>query len=133
MLDLNDLLLCQWSKEGTGPVFYNCWNFNREIFRRFGKFLPLYSEYIESLSLRDAFIRKIKDHDFIRLTGPEPICLVGLIIEPPGLTHGGVVLEDSKRFIHIEEKKGVTMPRLDDKRWALRIEGYYRYVGNHKN
>lgn len=126
--NLSDLLLCRWSEDGEGPVFYNEWNFNREVLRRFGKFLPTYSEYIASLSERGAFTGKIKEHYFIELAAPEPLCLVELMDKPPSLTHCGVVLDDNKRFIHIEARKGVTMHRLDDKRWASRIVGYYRYV-----
>ena len=135
-LELCDLLLCEFSKDGNGPHFYNCWNLSREVFKRAGKTLPLYSEWIQSISMRDLLIRKLKNSDdFILLNKPEFLAIVALRLEPlhpDCITHMGVVVSN-RRFIQVRKNPaGVSIERLDSPRWTKRFEGFYRYVGNNK-
>ncbi len=129
-LELSDLLLCKFSKDGDGPHFYNCWNLCREVYRRAGLFLPLYSNWVKTITGRDAVIRKVMNDDFLLLSKPEFMCVVGLKLHPKCITHMGVVIS-KRKFIHIR-KNGVSIERLDNSRWIKRIEGLYRYVGNNK-
>ena len=135
-LELCDLLLCEFSKDGNGPHFYNCWNLSREVFKRAGKTLPLYSKWIQSISMRDLLIRKLKNSDeFIPLNKPEFLAILALRLyprHPNCITHMGVVI-NKHRFIQVRKNPvGVSMERLDNPIWIKRTEGFYRYVGNNK-
>ena len=131
-LELHDLLLAQFSENGDGPMFYNCWNSSREIYKRFGRWLPRYSDYIAAISQRDNLIRTIIDDDFISISKPEIPCIVTFRLsryEPRAITHMGVVIS-KRRFFHISKRVGASAIRLDDRRWSKKIEGFYRYAGN---
>ena len=128
-LELHDLLLARFSENGEGPKEYNCWNLCREIYRRCGKALPKYSDYIAVISQRDNLIKTVIEDDFLRIDKSEPLCLVTLMLAPRAITHIGVVL-DNRRFIHVRRNVGVVVERLDNKAWKKRIEGFYRYAGN---
>lgn len=135
-LELHDLLLCEFSDYGDGPHFYNCWNLVREVFRRAGKCLPSYSEWIESIVDRNGFIESFRHcGDFIELDKPEQLAIVTLKLSPRHsncITHMGTVI-DKRRFIQIRKNPiGVSIERLDNKRWVKRIEGFYRYVRDNK-
>ena len=128
-LELHDLLLAQFGEDGEGPKEYNCWNLCREIYRRCGKFLPKYSDYIAAVSQRDNLIKEIIETDFVRIDKPDPMCLVTLKLAPRMITHIGCVL-DNRRFIQVRRNVGVSIERLDNKQWLRRIEGFYKYAGN---
>jgi len=135
-LELRDLLLCEFSKDGNGPHFYNCWNFSREVFRRAKRQLPLYSEWIESICDRNNFIENLKNcGDFIELNKPEFLAIITLRLSQRRfkcITHMGVVV-NKRQFIQIRKAPvNVAIERLDDKRWIKRFEGFYRYVGDNK-
>jgi len=135
-LELRDLLLCEFSKDGNGPHFYNCWNLVREVFRCAGKHLPSYSKWVESIVDRNGFIESLRHcGDFIELDKSEYLAIVTLKLSPRHsdcITHMGTVI-DKRRFIQIrKEPVGVSIERLDDKQWMRRFEGFYRYVGNNK-
>ena len=71
-LEWSDLLLCKFSKDGQGPKTYNCWNLCREIYKRAGRSLPLYSNWICDVSIRCQLIETLKEgSDFIKLEKPE--------------------------------------------------------------
>jgi len=126
-LELHDLLLAEFEEDGTGPN-YNCWNLCREVYRRAGKFLPKYSEYIQLIADRNDFIQAVKSNDFIELDKPEPLAIVTFRLKPRMITHLGVVL-DNRRFIHIRKNGGCAIERLDIGRYSKKIEGFYRYAG----
>lgn len=60
-----------------------------------------------------------------KLDGPEEGCGVAIRIGP-FVSHIGMVLPDGK-FIHANQRTGITVARLDDVQWINRIAGYYRY------
>ena len=124
---MEDLLLTQFSKDGNGPIFYNCWNYCREVARRAGKILPVFSNWVEEISLRDKIIRGFSKSDFLCLPGPEPFCIVTMRLVTKYINHCGIVLEDGKHFTQIR-RIGPSIERLDDSKWMKRIEGFYRYV-----
>lgn len=131
-LRLRDLLLCEFSKNGNGPHFYNCWNLSREVFRRAGKSLPLYSEWIQSVVNRNNFIESLRScGDFIELDKSEFLAIATLRLSPHHpdcITHMGVVIS-KRQFIQIRKAPtNVAIERLDDPKWIKRIEGFYRYV-----
>ena len=127
-LELHDLLTARFEENGEGPN-YDCWNLCREVYRRAGKFLPRYSEYLAGIVERNNLIQIVKSADFERIEKPEPLAIVTFRLKPRMITHMGVVL-DKYRFIHIRKKAGVAIQRLDFGLWAKKIEGFYRYAGN---
>ena len=93
-LELSDLLLARFSEDGDGPKEFNCWNLCREIYRRCGKFLPKYSDYISDISQRDNLIKSVIADDFVRIDKPESLCMVTLKLRPRAITHIGCVLDN---------------------------------------
>jgi len=129
-LELHDLLTAEFEEDGEGPN-YNCWNLCREVFRRAGKVLPRYSEYISDIAERNNLIQAIKNSDdFMNIENPEPLAIVAFRLRPNTITHMGVLI-DKHRFIHIRKKAGVAIERLDIGIWSKKIEGFYRYAANH--
>lgn len=125
-LELHDLLLCEFERNGEGPN-YDCWNLCREVYRRAGKYLPRFSDYIATIANRNNLICKIRKSSFIKIDKPEPLAIVAFQLRPRMITHMGVVL-DNCRFIHISKKCGVAIGRLDIGQWSKKIEGFYRYA-----
>ena len=127
-LELHDLLTAEFEENGEGPN-YDCWNLCREVYRRAGRQLPRFSDYIKKCFERNEVIERCKENDFIKLDRPELLAIVTFRLKPRMITHMGIVL-DGQRFIHIRRKAGVAIERLDIGRWAKKIEGFYRYVAN---
>lgn len=113
-----DLIGAPWSEQ------FNCWDLCREMFRRSGRDLPLYSEYIGDLVERRAFIDLNIENDFTKAAEPEAGCLV--VFRLLGELHMGYML-DRFNFIHCQRKKSVVVEPL--KRWEKMISGYWRYTG----
>lgn len=129
-LELRDLLTAEFAEDGDGEGFYNCWNLIREVYRRAGRVLPEYSEYIAAIADRSNLIETIKDDDFVPLSRPEFLAIV-LFTVRGAYTHMGVVI-DRNRYIHMRKKAGVAIERLDIGEWSKRIEGFYSYAGSCK-
>lgn len=132
MLNIEDMLVFQFSKNGNGPIFYNCWNYCRAVAKRAGKLLPPYSDWIEELSIRDEAMRGFLKGDFVSIPKPEPFCMVTIRLVSKFINHCGIVLEDGKHFTQIR-KIGPSIERLDDANWVKRIEGFYRYVKHNQD
>lgn len=129
-LELHDLLTAEFEEDGEGPN-YNCWNLCREVYRRAGRFLPKYSDYIVGIIERNSLIQIVKNSDdFISIEKSEPLAIVAFQLRPQAITHMGVVISKN-RFIHIRKRVGVVIERLDIGKWSKKIEGFYRYVRNH--
>jgi probable lipoprotein NlpC len=63
---------------------------------------------------------------FEELENPEPLCYV-LFQTGPMLLHIGKVLEDCQRFIHIIQRRNVSLERLDHFFWKQKIIGFYKW------
>ena len=125
---LHDLLFCEFKEDGTGPHFFNCWNLCREIYHRGGRQLPIQNDYIKDLFKRDAVIKEIRKSMFTKIDKPEPLAIVTLKLRPRCITHMGCMI-NHKQFMHISRTSGVSITRLDDRKWKEKIEGLYRYHG----
>ena len=132
MLDIEDMLITQFSEDGSGPVFYNCWSYCREIARRAGQVLPTFSDGVAELSIRDNTMRGFLKSDFVSISEPEPFCIITFRLGPKFINHCGIVLEDVKHFTQIS-RIGPCVERLDDSKWMKRFEGFYRYVKYNQN
>jgi cell wall-associated NlpC family hydrolase len=122
---IQDLIGIPYEKHGRTIKGLDCYGLVHLIYERLGKELPNFPEdYTELLTIHNA-VEKNKDK-FIKLDKPEPFCIVTFSIYPPYVTHIGVVLEDCIRFIHIMEKRNVTIDKLD--KWQKRIRGFYKWM-----
>jgi hypothetical protein len=126
------MLLAKFDKDGSGPASYNCWNFCREVAKRGNRIFPVFSGWVEELSIRNKTMCEFLESDFLGLTKPEPFCIVTIRLVPKFINHCGIVLEDSKHFTQIR-RIGPSIERLDDSKWVKRIEGFYRYVKHSEN
>ena len=131
-LDIEDLLGLPFSDDGDGPDSWNCWNLCCEVYRRADKHLPHYSDWIEDLAKRNAFINRKKLRDFWLLDKPEPLALVTLRMfrqYPNFINHIGIMISH-RHFINVRKKTGVCIDDIYNRRWQPnRIEGFYRYAG----
>jgi len=133
-LELSDLLNCSYAKDADGPDCYDCWNLCREVYRRAGRSLPRYTDYLISMIGKDHVKNIIVDvkkdiNEFVKIDNPEYLAIVLLNLGRD--LHMGIVLEEG-RFIHVMRKTKVSIERLDSPRIKGRIEGYYRYVANNQ-
>ena len=126
-LKLHDLLIAEFEENGEGPN-YDCWNLCREVYRRAGRILPRFSEYVEKCIARHKIISQCKENNFIQIDKPEYLAIVTFRLKPRMITHMGVVI-DKYRFIHVRKNCGVAIERLDTGAWSKKIEGFYRYAG----
>jgi hypothetical protein len=98
-----------------------------EVYRRLDRALPDFgSAVVPSVIDRmiNSALRTPRSALFIELSAPEPWCLVLFKIRPPYVSHIGVVLEDTSRFIHIMRNTSVSIERLDRQEWKRRIAGF---------
>jgi cell wall-associated NlpC family hydrolase len=102
----------------------DCWSLCREVYNQIGRHLPQYVEtipdYVDEIN-KEITIHK---HEFIKLNGPEPWCLVLLRSVRNIPVHVGVVLPDLMRFIHSINQQTV-ISRLST--YSSKIEGFYKY------
>lgn len=115
----------EYGKEGENRKF-DCYGLCRAVYREFGKELPEFKHVVEDILVHES-IEKAKPM-FEKIDKPEPLCLVTFRIRGKLVCHLGVVLEPPY-FIHIMEKRNVTIERLDNPIWSKRIEGFYRWKG----
>lgn len=128
-LDIADLFLAKYQKDGRGPARYDCFGLFREIAARRGVVVPEHSTPCLMRDREAAILAAIDDEGWQPLPAPEPWCGVALRIGP-WVAHLGTLLDDGARFIHITSGCGVTTARLDDPRWSGRIVGFYRWGGS---
>ena len=122
---IQDLIGIPYEKHGRTTKGLDCYGLVHLVYGRLGKELPNFpKDYTELLNIHNA-IEENKSK-FIELEKPEPYCIVTFSIYPPYVTHIGVVLDDCKRFIHIMEKRNVTIEKLD--KWQKRIRGFYKWM-----
>ena len=125
----SDLLGKEFEYNGRGPNKFDCYGVCVEVYKRIGKTLLDYEASDDFKENEKSF--NFGKKDFTKLDGPEPFCLVLLVVYKPYVSHIGVVLEDCRRFIHIFRKCNVCIEYLDSDRWKNRIDGFWRY--NAKN
>ena len=78
-----------------------------------------------------AIAGEIKNGHWLALDAPEPGCAVAMALDtnaPQRVQHLGVYL-GGQRFIHILQKRGVLVSRIDDRVFSGKIRGYYRWIG----
>ena len=123
-----DLLGKPFKMGGNSQDSFDCYTLSQEVCKRAGIYLPD-KKSIESLEARSISINIGKKEDYIKLKKPEPYCIVTFSLCPPFVNHMGVML-DKHLFIHIMEKRSVTIEKINHKYWMSKIEGFYRFIGN---
>jgi len=129
LLNLSDLLGKKFAPGASGEDDkYNCYHLVVEVLKRVGRIIPKWPlDGKESVEDLHELIQANKLFYTDKIPKPEPYALVIFSLLPPYSTHMGVVLGDSRRFIHIlSVKRGVAIERLDSPLWERRIEGFYR-------
>lgn len=122
----NDLIGKEFEFDGRGPDKFDCYGLCIEFYKRLGKNLVEYTAANSFKENADSF--NFGKKDFIELEKPEPFCLVLLVVHKPYASHIGVVLEDSRHFLHIFRKCKVCVESLDSDRWKNRIDGFWKYA-----
>lgn len=126
-MDYIDLLGKKFQYNTQGPEHFDCKGLAFELYRRAGLFFPMYESSsvieVQNELFIDGFAKYFKE-----IANPEPYSLVAFRIKPPYVTHIGVVMQDSQRFIHIMPRSSVTVERLDSLLWANKIAGFYRSI-----
>lgn len=128
-MELNDLIGKPYKDGARGPNAFDCWGLVMEVAGRAGIALPDIDVPPDN-DRRGEIVSEQKKTGFIRLENPDPYCLVLFrIIDDAGSIrwHIGVVLGKCLRFIHTTGKMGVNISFLDDPKWKLHNEGYYKY------
>ena len=126
---LSDLIGKPFRFGGRGPLEYDCYGLCIEVYRRKGIALPDYGSAIQP-HLISRMITAAVDPDllvFNRLKVAEPFCLVTFTIKPPYTSHIGVVLDNCRDFIHVQQGVKVCIEQLDSILWERRITGFYIY------
>lgn len=131
MPNYDDLLLKKFEKGGRGPNGYDCWGLCMEVLKRAGIDMIDFEDWVCDDLARSKVILEHQKKCFIKLTKPEPFCMVTFKVATIYINHMGVVLENCQEFIHIREETGVAIEKLDDLKWSRRTAGLYRYVRNH--
>ena len=124
-IDYIDLLGKEFEYGGRGPSSFDCWGVCIEMSNRAGIDLPEFPHPSEFKLIDGVMSEGTKQ--FTKLDKPEPNCIVTFMLKPPYITHAGIVLEDSNKFIHIMERSSVTVERMDIDLWKDKVRGFYRY------
>lgn len=112
-------------------LFFDCWGICEYVSKLAGKDMISFYEWINKLSERDRIFKWFAGSaDFEKIKKPEPYAIVGFMnAKGKKVKHMGIVLADSKSFIHARKKVGISITRLCDSQYAGRIYGFFRYVG----
>lgn len=124
-----------FEQDGRGPDSYDCYGLTKEIFARFGKNIGEYwclvedKEQINKL-FRRAIKTKWRQVDYKHGEEiPVPALVALRFNAPAGVVNHTAVYIGEGRFIHIREKIGVCVDRLDSPAWRKQIVGIYEYTG----
>lgn len=122
---LSDLLGKKFEYNGRGPDSFDCFGLATEVLQRQGITLPAIQSETEAAAIHAQILFTQENPLFKKLSEPEPWVIVTFMVRPPYTSHVGIVLEDCRRFIHIMEKRSVTIERLDAIEWQRRITGFF--------
>lgn len=125
MVKFDDLITTgRFIDGGRGPFDFDCWGLVREIYSRYGIELPDYTIPCEDASRIGAEIDNNRAC-WIRCQGEPPTpALVVIRYGSEWCNHTGVYIGNG-RFIHIREKAGVNIDRVNAIGWRKKIEGFY--------
>lgn len=108
-------------------IGYSCWSLVVETCSRVGIRLPDYNIVEDASYIKD--LVKIEKPKYLKIEQPEPYCLVLFRIPNPKKLisyHIGMVLLDTRFFIHAARGTGVCIARLNSPAYWLTREGFYK-------
>jgi cell wall-associated NlpC family hydrolase len=108
---------------------FNCYSLVQEVYKDLGIMLPDYN-FIYNVAVRHNKIEEEVNKMFIKLSKPEPHCIVLLSLTGVFIDHIGVVLDNGRDFLHALEDGDVRVDSLYDKDWKKIVVGYYKYDKN---
>ena len=123
-----DLLGVPYRYGGRDQTGLDCWGLCIEIYKRLGIDLPDVLSPAEGT--HEEIVTGIRQHSDLvsRIDQPEPFCIALFHIHSRDFAdHIGIVLEDTRRFVHIYDGMNVHLVRLDHPFWSKRIIGFYRW------
>jgi hypothetical protein len=117
-----------YKENGRDDTGLDCWGLARKFYKQeLGIELPSYAElYDGSYDPKlPQTVNYYKD-SWTRVQSPQAgdLCVFNILGEP---THIAVYIGNEK-FLHSREGKDSVIERLDNPKWANRLEGYYRYT-----
>ena len=142
---LHDLFGAKYERRSGNPGSYDCKSLFVEVMNRYGN--EISTPDIEVLAIEKVLAAQargeyayteidaamiqaeIDSGKWEQIDNPEPGCAVTIALDPnkPDLIqHLGVYVGDGK-FIHIMQKTGVIVTRIDDIFFKRKIRGYYRW------
>lgn len=125
-MNINDLFLAPYEKNGRGPERFDCFGLFREIAARRGVVVPDRPTPVALRECEAAILAGIDAEGWQPLAAAVPWCAAALRVGP-WVAHVATVMEDGVHFIHTTHAHGVTVQRLDSPKWAGRIAGFYRW------
>lgn len=109
---------------------FDCWGLARAALAACqGVVLPDYGTGYADCADHDGIAASIRDGlaaDFVRVTDPRAFDLV--IFNIAGQPRHVGLMVDAARFLHAPEGSSSRIERIDDRMWARRVEGFYRYA-----
>jgi cell wall-associated NlpC family hydrolase len=129
---LINLYKASYKRGGRGNGFFDCQGLFLEVMRCLGKNVEEVCVEEDATKIVDKAIKdQLKNGRWLRLSEPEKGCVVTLALDnndPSLVSHLGVYL-GNYQFIHILEKRGVILSRIDDRFFKPKIRGFYRWIG----
>ncbi|WP_405379562.1 C40 family peptidase [Phascolarctobacterium sp.] len=133
-IDYSYLIGVPFKNGGRSMEGMDCYGIAMEVFRHEGKEIGEYwSDAYDVDRINRIYRREIKKWRKVDYKNGEEIpvpALIGIRFNsPPGIVnHTGVYIGDGQ-FIHIRERIGVCVDRIDSPVWRSKIEGIYEFVG----
>ncbi|HSW38149.1 MAG TPA: NlpC/P60 family protein [Acidobacteriota bacterium] len=136
-IDLTDLInSARFVRGGRTPAALDCQGLMIEVMRRFGHAVqPCDLANYATCQVAAAVAGQAASGKWARVDAASDALPGGLVValaldpQAPGdAQHLGVTIGGGK-FIHILATRGVLVSRLDDRFFANKIRGYYRWIG----
>lgn len=109
----------------------NCYGLCKEFYKGMGMEIPNYNHPDERNLVYAMFIEGMALCD--ELVSPEPYCFAAFALWRPNyVNHVGIVLENKDNFIHILINKCVSIQRLSDPFYKIRLKGFYKWKDSFK-
>ncbi len=131
-----DLIGIPFKNRGRDLNGFDCYGLVIEIYKRYGINLPEYTadyddvENVSCMMHREA----LKTETWEKVSPPYPvpsIVAIRFAAAAPVINHVGVYIGNG-RFIHIREKTGVCIEKINSPAWRNVIAGFYIYKGQNK-